>query len=242
MNCQEVRTLAPLYLSGELTGSGRELFAGHLSGCPECSREIEAQLDLDAQLAGAFSGSDADCQRVEERFRAQLARERAGRRWWYGAAIAASLLIGVTAGAIWLEPAAPTPPWFSDAARDHRVEVMEKQPRRWRSTDDELEALAAMHGLSHAQISALAPAGYRLERAKNCGINGQRSLHLVFGNGEREYSLYLSKHETATPLRVVRSNAESVAGFETGRYRAAVVTAGPQTECESIARFAASLL
>jgi len=106
-----------------------------------------------------------------------------------------------------------------------------------------MEQVASQGGLSFAQASGLAAAGYRLERAKICGLDGQRMLHLVFGDGARRYSVYVGRHEGArTGLRTVRSGREEVAGFDTGRLRAVVVTAGPAAECEELARVAADRL
>ncbi len=85
----------------------------------------------------------------------------------------------------------------------------------------------------------MAAAGYRLERAKICGIGDQRMLHLVFFNGTRRYSVFVSPHlgrlETA---RTVRQGAERIAGFETGHFRGLVVSDGSAAECAELARVA----
>ena len=71
------------------------------------------------------------------------------------------------------------------------------------------------------------------------GITRRRWLITSRGDGAREYSVYLRPHRSLSePVRVVRHNEEQVAGFETGRFRALVVTAGPAKDCESLARLA----
>jgi hypothetical protein len=117
------------------------------------------------------------------------------------------------------------------------------QPRRWRSTPADIEAVAAPHGLTYSQVAALALPGYNLEHAKNCGIDGQRMLHLMFTNGSQEYSVYLNPNQTAkASVRMVQLGTEQLAGFETGRFRAIVAMVGLRSECEGAARLTASRL
>lgn len=238
MNCHEVRTLTPLYLSGEMDIRERLPFSTHLSACPACAQETERLASLDARLAEVLGNELPDATRVVHAVRSRIAAGRTRRRWVAGGAIAAGIVAAV-AGGYGLFHLGPGPRMYADAARDHSAEVVNHQPRRWRSGSAEIQALTELNGLSFAQAAALAPAGYSLERAKNCGLDGQRMLHLIFTDGAREYSVYLRPHRSLSePVRVVRHNEEQVAGFETGRFRALVVTAGPAKDCESLARLA----
>jgi len=242
MNCRDVRDLTPLYLSGEMNGEARQRFAAHLAGCPVCGREIEEQALLDERLAGVLSQELPDTTRIEQFVRRQMPASQSRRRRIARGAVAASVVAAI-AGSYGLWRLAPAPRWYADAARDHLAEVVERQPRHWRSGAAEIESLAVQSGLSFAQASGLAPAGYWLERAKICGIDGQRMLHLVFTNGTREYSIYVGPHRGVHEgVRMARRNAEQVAGFDTGRFRALVVTVGPAAECEELAHLAAERL
>ena len=237
MNCAEVTDLAPLYLSGELAGAERNRFAAHLASCPACRREIEQQASLDERLVRALERDLPDTTRLQERFRNRIAAERS-RRTWVAAGVAAAI-----AGIYGLVSFASAPRLYKDAARDHRVEVVEQQPRRWRTGPTGIEPLAAQSGLTFAQAAALAPAGYSLERAKICGLDGQRMLHLVFANGTLKYSVYVRPHETARrDIRMIRSDSEQVAAFETGRFTAVVVLAGSAAECETFAKLTSQRL
>jgi anti-sigma factor RsiW len=230
MTCNEVREQAPLYLSGELTGEEHARFSAHLAVCASCEADIEAQSLVDARIAGALRGELPDTAGVEARVRGEISR----RRWIPIGAIAAGFAIAAAGIYAWMRPA-PAPGWYAAAARDHRVEVIEGQPRRWRTEPAEV--------LSPARAQALAAPGYELERAKMCGLSGGRMLHLVFRNGDRRYSVFVGPHEgERKPLSHARSGNEQVAGFETGRLRAAVVTEGAASECEQLARLAASRL
>ena len=242
MNCREARSLMPLYLSGESEGEVRPSFAAHLAACRVCEREIEGQALLDERLAGALSREQPDTARIERFVRRHMSASRSRRRWIRWGAMAASAIVAI-AGTYALLRRATAPPWYADAARDHRAEVVDNQPRRWRSGEAEIDILAAQNGLSVAQVSALAPAGYSLEHAKTCGIGGQRMLHLVFTNGTRKYSIYVRPHRSAEEtVRIVQRSPEQVAGFETGRFSALVVTSGDAAECEELARLVAGRL
>lgn len=243
MNCGEVRGRAPLYLSGELDGPARQAFDAHLAACPECELEIEAQALVDERLAAAIGRESPDTARIAQLVRGRISASRSRRRWIAMGAVAAGLLLafGLTYG-FWSR-LVPAPRWYADAARDHRAEVVDGQPRRWQSGATGIGAVAAQYGLSFAQASALAPAGYSLDRAKTCGIDGRRMLHLVFTKGGQTYSVYLGPDTGhVVGLRMVRRDGEQVAGFETGSFRALVVMTGPAAECEEFARLAAARL
>jgi len=240
MTCQEARDRAPLYLSAEMSAAERERFAAHLAACPACRQEIEAQAQVDSRIAAALGGELPDATRIERRVRHEISSAASRRRWGTGA-IAACLLL--TAAGLYGLLRQPAPAGFVDAARDHRVEVMEGQPRRWRRDAAEIGEVSAQGGLSYAQAAALAAPGYTLERAKICGLHGERMLHLVFSDGTRRYSLYVGPHQgVKAPVRSVRSGSEQVAGFDTGRLRAMVVTAGSAAECDQFVRVAAARL
>jgi anti-sigma factor RsiW len=238
MNCRELKNLTPLHLSGELEASDRRRFDAHLAACPACAQEVERLACLDAQLVEALGTRLPDATRVEQAVRSRISAERLRRRWLLGGAIAAGI-VAALAGAYGLVHLGPAPRMYADAARDHRAEVVDHQPRRWRSNPAEIQELTQPNGLSFAQAAALAPAGYALERAKNCGLDGQRMLHLIFRNGTSEFSVYLRPHRSLQePVRLAQGNHEQVAGFETGRFRALVVTAGPELDCEHLAQLA----
>jgi anti-sigma factor RsiW len=240
MNCREVRARAPLYLSGEMEAPEREPFAAHLGACAACEREIDAQMRLDSRLAGAL-GEYPDSRALEKRVWSGIARQRYRGRALTAAAAAAVILAGIV-GMRFLQ-SAPAPAAFADAALDHHEEVVEKQPRRWRTASGEIGALAAADGLSYAALTSLAARGYTLVRAKHCGIDGQAMLHLVFGNGAREYSVFLRPERgERSPVRIARESQEQVAGFQTGKFRAIVVIDGPRAECEALAQIAAARL
>jgi anti-sigma factor RsiW len=242
MNCREIEEFLPLYLSGELQQDQRALFGAHLSECRSCAAEMKRQAATDVRVREALSAELPDSTSVEQTVRRRIARERMRRIVVAGAA-AAALLFAAVLGYRALRPER----LYTDAALDHRVEVMEHQRRHWRSDPEEIEKLAARYELSSeaARASLLAPQGYRLEHAKICGIDGAPALHMVYTNGVQEVSVYVRKrtgNEKGSGVHTVRVGSEHLAGFQTDRVEAVIVTSGSSGECLQFARFAAGVL
>ena len=241
-DCSDIRMRAPLYLSGEMSAEEQHAFAAHLAKCSSCAARIEADRKLDASLRSSLSGFEPDTGRLVQTFRSNISADRRRQHQAWAGAIAAILVLVAGAALTWSRWTNP-PQWYSDAALDHRMEVIDGQPRHWRSTDTELAGLAALNGLQLEQMKALATAGYRLDRAKICGIHGRRMLHLVFSNGARSYSIYISPRlGDAETARTLRQGAEQMAGFETSHFRGLVVSDGPAADCREMARAAESRL
>ena len=240
--CADIRTRAPLYLSQEMEAEEHAAFAAHLAQCSACAAKIAEDRNLDAMLRPALGGITPDTSRMERTLQQRISADRKRRHLaWAGATAAAVALLvaGALGWARWNRP----PKWYSDAALDHRLEVIDRQPRRWRTSDTELAGLAAQNGLQLSQLTAMAAPGYRLERAKICGIGGRRTLHLVFSSGIQVYSVFLAPHPgPAETVRTVRRGAEQVAGFETGHFRGLVVSEGSAAECAELAHTAGSQL
>lgn len=236
MTCRELLEIAPLYLSGELEGSELARVHGHLAECRNCAREMERETELDRRLREEMSGELPDASAIQKSVRGRIGVEKA-RRWAIGAAAAAGVLFAVVMGYRAMKPERV----FADAAADHRAEVMEHRPRRWRTEPAEIEKLAARYELR--DVARLAPEGYRLEHAKMCGIEGQPALHLVYTNGDREVSVYVLSNNGATKaIHATRIGSEQLAAFRTGRVEAIVATGGSSEECLEFARVAAKSL
>jgi hypothetical protein len=185
---------------------------------------------MDARLRDSFSDGLIASEELQRSVRGKIVRERY-LRW----AVAAAILIGAVMGYRALRP----PRVLLDAALDHRREVVDHQPRRWRSDPAEIEKLAARSQLR----GALAPAGYRLEHAKMCGIGGKPALHLVYTNGSREFSMFVRARTGEDQKARARSvDGEQVGTFETDRFEAIAVTDGSSAECSQFVRLAAAVL
>ena len=223
----------------------------------ETQRDEELQGDelMDAQLRTAILAEPIDTVALDAGIRRQIVvqenRRRIQRGKWIAAAGVAALL-AIAVGGFWFLPNRGPAAMCADAARDHRVEVIEHQRRTWLTDAAAIDALAARRGLSGSAAEAIAPAGYRLERGKLCRLGGRVFLHLVYSNGAHDFSFYLrdsppSETFPGTGRAIgaginVNLGAEHVAQVPSVRFTALVVTDESQGAAREIARLTAKQL
>jgi len=239
MNCADISEQAPLYLAHELSGPELRAFETHLDGCRTCAEEIELQISIDARLRASIGAEIPNTAELDQAVRRQIQMISLTRRRRF-MTVAAAIVFLVAGSAWWFTR---VPRIYADAARDHQAEVIEHQPRRWRSELAEVNALAARFGLPASSVAALGPAGSILVHARICRLDGKPVLHLVYRSGTREISLFVRRNDggaaTNTPVLVGR---EYVEAFRTTRFSAIVVAAGSRTECLHFAQTAAAVL
>lgn len=239
MNCTNVLELAPLYLTGELEPGRAEQVSAHLEACPSCAREIAQQRTFDSLLRRSVLAEPADSSRVERSVRQIIANE-SRRRWLGVAGIAAALLLAALG--TWVALRQRAIPVYAAAARDHRIEIVDGQPRQWFTDRTSIGSLARAQGVPDSAIDAMAPAGYRLEKGKVCRLDGQLFLHLVYVNGAANFSIFLRRAGGGGRWHTESRGAEHVAGFEEHQLAALVVTEQGGDAAERVARSAASVL
>ncbi len=255
MNCRDIADLEPLYLSGELAAEEDPARAAavraHLTVCETCARNIEKQMELDRVLSEGVRSEPIDNSALDQGVLARIAATQRPRMMWIAAtaAMAAIVALGVFGSQVLMMR--PSTPLCTDAAKDHRDEVVNGELRAWRHTIPEIQVLADRPGVG---VPVSAPPGYRLERGKLCRLEGQVYLHLVYSNGAQEFSLFL-RHRGAEmppgtakeiangrPLYTVDRGADHVAFLQTDRLTAVIVTDQSSQTALSLARFAASSL
>ena len=258
MNCRDVSTLSPLYVSGELVEARATLVAEHVAKCVDCARELERQKEMDALLRDGVLAEDLDTTALESRVHEQIAessvRQRPLATRWLALGAAMALLMlaaGLAYRALWSPKIAPV---YADAARDHRLEVIYKQPRRWLADPEAIETLAQQQGLAAPAVSGLVPAGYRPAKGKLCRLDGRLFLHLVYSDGAHEFSLYLRRgdagplpgdpRESANGklLYAVDVAGEHLSCFHAGALTTLVVTGQSGDTALQLARFVAGVL
>jgi anti-sigma factor RsiW len=227
LNCNDIAELTPLHITGELDGPRAAAFTAHLEDCPSCAREIRHQAELDARLRQAMFADEVSTSAVDSRVRQHISAERrtkTTRRILAAAGVAAMLLIGAFGLRLW--PARDSSRVCADAARDHRNEIVLRQPRTWIRDQSRIQALAARVNLPASAIPTSAAAGYHLERGKLCRLDGRVFLHLVYSNGAEEFSFFVRRHDHPASHGVYTSAAdqEHVALVESGNLMAMVVT------------------
>jgi anti-sigma factor RsiW len=245
MTCSDAASLIPLYLTGELDEARTHEFLRHTHVCADCAREASEQAAFDARMRAAILSEPVDPAAVERRVVQKIAAEKATRtrRWGFAAAgIAALLTIGVYG--YFFRPGATRT--LAAAARDHRLEIEDHQPRKWRTDLVSVTEVAAREGISTSEITRLAPASYHFEEGKLCLLNGRLYLHLVYADaaGDRKVSVFLDgrNQHTGMPVNTSTFGAENVAGFSTGSVTAMVVTDQSRDAAREFARYAAAAI
>jgi len=238
MTCKDVAALSPLYLSGELDSSCAAEFEGHLEACANCAREIRELKEMDARLRGAILAEPLETYGLDRWVRENVAR----RGYWRGVSSAASIAAALLIAGIFYRVSLSAAKVYTDAAMDHRREVVERQARRWISDGAAIEAMALGQGVATSAIHAPESGGYRLERAKLCRLNGRIFLHLVYTDAGRECSIFLRQREgepVSGPVNAGDRQGEHLAAFRTKALTAVVVTEQSRDVALQLARIAA---
>ncbi len=247
MNCEDIRELSPLWHTNELEGPRHDEFASHLAACPECAAEIACQQATDEALRVAVAAEStsfsASVRNVEERVVRQITAQRFP-RWFVPGAIAAAALVAAAILLPNLHHAIPVNPRiFADAARDHTVEVLQQAPRHWRTDAVEIAELEKSQGVPDADVKAIEATGYRLARAKVCRLNGAPYMHLVYAQGNREFSVYLrARGDQSVAEADSATDNLHLASFTRGRLQAVIVSDASKDDCEKFTRVAEGAL
>jgi Putative zinc-finger len=261
MNCSDITEIAPLYISAELDARRASEFDAHLKTCPACMSELGAQARLDERFREALLADEVDVSRVNRRIRELIAAEsfrpaaavsqpRSG-RWVTAAAGVAAAFLLVAAG--YLLVPGHVARVYADAARDHQLEVVQRQARPWIVDPAAIAALAVQQGIA-GSVPLELDASYHLERAKVCRLDGHLYLHLVYSDGTREFSLFMrqrdGQHLTGAIrgfangrfLRSASAGNEHLLSFETSRLTVMVATDQPAGAAEHFAKAASAAL
>ena len=106
-----------------------------------------------------------------------------------------------------------------EAVEDHREEVIENQPRKWRTADADVQVLLTRLG----ETSLPKTAGpLTFERARICTLGGRDFIHAVYSSGRREYSVFIAPVEKAPSAHTIPASlvrAESIANTAVAEYR-----------------------
>jgi anti-sigma factor RsiW len=264
MNCRRIFELLPLYLCGDLGSQRAADFAAHLAACPECAQKVKREQYYDARLREIVLSDSPDAEPVSRRVHERIAVEplalipqrpssRSARRFAAVAiGIAAAFVLVVLGYRGLLGPEVARV--YAAAVLDHRLEVVDNQPRHWLTDPEQIAALAGQQGIRTSAILALAQQGYHLDRAKICVLGGQAFLHLVYSNGSQESSVYLRRQDVGELPDVARASANGkpfytcavdsgyVASFQKSHLAVMIISSESAAAAASFARVASSLL
>lgn len=247
--------LLPAYLEGHLDSGHAADIDAHLKTCSSCLQEMELQAQVDARVRDTVLSEPIDVTDLDRLIRENLSAElhrnahqqfESVRRRWAAATIgvvAILLLLGVGYHTLFGKRPAGV---YAAAAADHRVEIVEEQPRAWFTNPSQIEGLAESQDVPPEAVQVLGSGTYHLDRGKLCWLDGRIFLHLAFSDGAHKFSLYLRPRDAGSfssgALDSTNAGPEHVAAFQTSRLAAIVVTGEPGDAALQFARFASAKL
>lgn len=248
MNCAAAIYLIPLYLSGELDSTTMAQFDHHANECSACRRHFEEQKELDLALRISLLTECIDVTRLHTDVMGAIRRSRtaptdvARHSIRIAFAFAAVLILMVTLGVAYRDNTR-----YEQASIDHVDEVVMSHSKQWRTQEGMIQELVSQRVATAPNLHQLAIPGYQLLRGKECSIAGSRYIHLVYGNGKKQISMYVlagNEHELlrriATKLMpAVRSRFESgynVTEGDSDRLRILLVSTISKNEEQAIVK------
>jgi len=257
MNCPYYEQVTEAYLSGEIEGPQ---WHTHLETCLDCAAKLRAESDFDLVIKHAVTEERLQIRQLESHIRNEIRQSSRWRpsmflvmRYAIAAVVVFAALSIVTFG--YARGRIDLSAICIDAADDHREEIIDRSPRRWRSDPAQLAALSQKLTGDPALPERVVPPGYRLVGARICDLHGKPYMHLDYSDGSNEISLFLRHHDEPHSLssRVLEwfrpnwATAERVDGLTVGSIQKknlslVMVSASPIPDVRKIVEEAGSKL
>ena len=203
MNCSQSERVTEAYLSGEID---QPAWRSHLSDCPECAAKLQGESDFDHLIRHAVTSERLQTRQLETHVRAAMRdsitpiRRPILASWQYGIAAAVALFFVVIATVGYAKGRIERTAVCIDAADDHQEEVVAKSPRKWRTENVDVQALAQRVVGDASVPDRIVPAGYHLVGARVCLLHGKRYMHLDYSDGSNEISLFVRHQDPSKSL------------------------------------------
>jgi hypothetical protein len=212
----------------------------HRQSCHDCNLYTERLLHFESRLDHALRvtlpGQAASAMHVDPRAPPHAKSPRRlppYRKGWL--AMAASVLLAVVVGTLWLS--VPRPSLAADV-----VTHMAGEPDAWRRTDIPVPSPALQDVLRDSHLSLAAGAGV-VSYASSCAFRGHRVPHLVIQTESGPVTVMVLVHERQTkPVQFDEQGYRGVIVPVAGHGSLAVLTRGPDTDPKTIEHIAARVL
>src|SRR6185312_7132058 len=201
MICSQSERVTEAYLSGDID---QPAWRKHLDICPECAAKLKNESDFDHLIRHAVTSERLQTRQLEVHVRAAMRESVTPIRrpilasWQYGIAAAVALFVVIIATVGYAKGRIERTAICIDAADDHQEEVVAKAPRRWRTENGDVQALAQRVVGDPSVPDRIVPAGYHLVGARICSLHGKRYMHLDYSNGSSEISLFVRHQDQPT--------------------------------------------
>ncbi|MER3428293.1 MAG: hypothetical protein C4334_09355 [Pyrinomonas sp.] len=230
MNCQDVKELIPLYLSGELDRDRRAALEGHFPACERCARLLEADRWADEVVRRSCGAVPVDSQLVIARVKRHM--KRSGSRWLPSpdlgfkrlAFAACGLSLMVALALFFVVRLTRETSLLEAAAEHHRHEVIEREPRDWYEGETGARSFLAAKLARDEVVDLVEGTGFKLVRARECNLLGDRYAHLVFADGKRDLSVLINLRTDREAPEEVRVRIASLSGVRVAEVRVAART------------------
>lgn len=218
MRCDEAEGLLAPHISEGLDVAAQHELALHLDVCAACRARLQQEYELNRVVMAAVSRGTPRFDGLVERIERSLDASPASRRLvfpgrWPVLAGSAALVLLFAVAIVRFTASNPMHLLCQDAFDDHRTEVVQREPRQWKTGRNEIADLArrTIPGVEVPQKVA----GLSLEKGRICGLLQATALHLVYGQGPHEVSVFLMLRRELPSDSLPRPNSGSSVHQET---------------------------
>jgi hypothetical protein len=235
MRCHEAEGLLAPQISESLDAAIQGELALHLDSCAACRAKLQWEYELDRLITTAVNAGTPSPDALLGRIEQKLGSRRPFLLQWRWPAFAGAAAM-VLLFALALPRFTSHDPMHLlclDAVDDHRSEVLQREPRTWHTGGD-------ISGLVQRTVpGAQVPqnvAGLSLQKARICELLRAPALHLVYGSGVQQVSVFVMLPQdlpsgsiprpTPPASRLHQENDSGIAVTSFGGKGLAVVVAG----------------
>ena len=164
----------------------------HLESCAACRARLQREYELDRLITAAVNratpAADELVAHIEHRLESKLTRRFFPWQWrWPALAGAAAVVLFCAILLTRFTSSNSMHALCQDAMDDHRSEVVLREPRRWHSVSEINDLVRRT--VPQARIPQ-SIAGLPLEKGRICGLLQAQALHLVYGDGAQQVSVF----------------------------------------------------
>lgn len=195
MNCESVKDLLPLYLSGELTGEGLAAVQHHIKVCEACAQSAIADRQLDDMLRTAMLEHSPDVSAVLQQVHGEMASSGWKRmlhvRSLRFAALAAMVVLVAILGVSSFRAHQVQRTIAIAAADDHYSDLVLLRHPDWAYQPEDVARFMLEEFSRQDLLAAITPKGAVFEKVRLCNLGGAQYAHFVFRTGPTETSVFL---------------------------------------------------
>lgn len=266
MNCSEAKELIHLYIDNELDARHTLAAQQHFEACAACASQLDYFLKQDQALKQSAQSEIGDNALVRENILAAIRQEnatanqqatderRAAQQKWLRRPVllrlAAGFILVIAVAFFLLRGSAPfiNDKVYAAAVEDHTdhctLEVIDKL-KRTVSDIGQIDKLCAENG-KFKKTPDLSVYGFAEVRARYCGFDGVKVLHLVYqSETEKPLSVFMCLHNTkliADQLVLLKKDGCEVASFTKDGVDLLVVSSSDEKRTAAIAKSLADSL